>query len=442
MADRPPAGPDILALEDRLVSPLCGIVTNLSRVHKDPVEPALPLIWRADIANHQFSDDRVDGTNIASGKGLDHDSARRGALGEAVERYCALRLPPERVRIGPAASLPGPAMDPRSLVLYADDQYPALAYEPYAEGMALAWVEARSLDGGGALWVPAEAAYLGRAEGTPLLAQATSNGLAAGASWSAAALGALCEVLERDAFIIAWYNRLPARRIDWRTLPDAGVRGVAEAYARRGVAIELYRLPTDHPVPVFAAIGLEERPGGLAAVVGLGCDLSPTRAASGAIMEVGQVRPTLRQRARRPESLERREALVADPSQVAELEDHDLLYTDPRMVGAFDFWRGAAAEQGAWDEPPADVEARLALVAAALAGIGAKACLCDLTTPDIAGLGLHVARAIVEDFQPIHFGEAEIRLGGRRLYELPARLGLAAGPTARAGLNPLPHPLA
>jgi ribosomal protein S12 methylthiotransferase accessory factor len=442
MADARAAAPDILALEDQLVSPLCGIVRELSRVHKDPVEPALPLIWRTLIANHQFSHDSVESVNTASGKGLDHDSARRGALGEAVERYCALRLPAERVRIGPAAALPGPALDPRALVLYAEDQYPALDYEPYADGMALAWVEARHLDGGGPVWVPAEAAFLSRAEGTPLLAQATSNGLAAGASWSAAALGALCEVIERDAFIIAWYNRLPVRRIDWRGLPDAGVRGVAEAYARRGVAIELYRLPADHPIPVFAAVGFEDWPGGLAAVVGLGCDLSPAKAAAGAILEVGQVRAPLRQRVRRPESLERRDVLVADPSQVAELEDHDLLYTDPRMIGAFDLWRGAAEEEGVWDEPPADVEARLATVAGALGAIGAKACICDLTTPDIAGLGLTVVRAIIEDFQPIHFGETEIRLGGSRLYELPARIGLAAGPTARADLNPLPHPLA
>lgn len=442
MADPASASPDILALQDWLVSPLCGIVRELSRVHKDPVEPALPVVWRAVIANHQFSADKVETTNTASGKGLDHDTARRGALGEAVERYCALRLPMERIRIGPAESLPGPALDPKSLVLYAEDQYPALEYAPYVEGMSLAWVEARSLDGGGPVWVPAEAAFFGRAEGIPPLAQATSNGLAAGASHSSATLGALCEVIERDAFIIAWYNRLPARRIDWRTLPDAGVRGVAESYARRGVAIELYRLPADHDIPVFVAIGFEDRPGGLAAVVGLGCDLSPARAAAGAILEVGQVRSPLRQRARQPASLERRDLLVAEPWRVAELEDHDLLYTDPRMVSAFDFWRTGALAEQAWDEPSADVETRLASVAGALAGIGARACICDLTTPDIAALGLHVVRAIIEDFQPIHFGEPEFRLGGRRLYELPARLGFAAGPAARADLNPLPHPVA
>ena len=42
---------------------------------------------------------------------------------------------------------------------------------------------------------------------------------------------------------------------------------------------------------------------------------------------------------RDPEILARREELVKDPALVAELEDHDLLYTDRRMLHSFDEWR-------------------------------------------------------------------------------------------------------
>jgi hypothetical protein len=49
---------------------------------------------------------------------------------------------------------------------------------------------------------------------------------------------------------------------------------------------------------------------------------------------------------------------------------------------------------------------------------------------------------IVPGFQPIHFGWDEARLGGRRLYEVPHRLGLTAAPTSPQELNADPHPLA
>jgi ribosomal protein S12 methylthiotransferase accessory factor len=44
--------------------------------------------------------------------------------------------------------------------------------------------------------------------------------------------------------------------------------------------------------------------------------------------------------------------------------------------------------------------------------------------------------------QPIHFGHSSARLGGRRLFELPVKLGLLSRPRTEDELNPCPHPLA
>jgi ribosomal protein S12 methylthiotransferase accessory factor len=51
-------------------------------------------------------------------------------------------------------------------------------------------------------------------------------------------------------------------------------------------------------------------------------------------------------------------------------------------------------------------------------------------------------RVLATGLQPIHFGWGQERLGGRRLFELPFRLGFAPGPRGEADLNPCPHPLA
>ena len=92
--------------------------------------------------------------------------------------------------------------------------------------------------------------------------------------------------------------------------------------------------------------------------------------------------------------------------------------------------------------PPGGTTGALERLVAALRAIGSDLLAVVLTTPDVGRMGLHVARAIIPDFQPIHFGHAEARLGGRRLFELPQRLGLVDRVLGPADLNPDPHPLA
>lgn len=436
------AGPDILELRDRLVSPLCGIIRKLHRVHKDVLEPEIPYIWRAEIANHRFADGPGDSAIVASGKGLSQAAAMRSALGESIERYCALRFPSERCTIARRSDLPGRALDPVSLVLHTPEQLETLPYHRYTDDTPLAWIEGETLASGASIWLPAQAVYLISPTDSPTLFQSTSNGLAAGNTADRAKLSALLEIVERDAFLAAWYHRLSVRKLDWGLHPDPDVVGIGRAYQRRSVAIELYLLPTDHRIPVVAALAIEEASDGIAAVVGLGADRNVVQAAASAMMEVGQVRPALRMKLRDPKVRSRREELVADPSRVRELEDHDLLYTDRRMLDAFSIWRSGTSHTFAdFAEDPREPAADLDWVLARLKSVGARSHVYDISTPDVAALGLHVFRAIVEDFQPIHFGETEFRRGGRRFYEIPKRLGLADREVAHADINPLPHPL-
>lgn len=427
---------DILDHEARLVSPLTGIVRKLHRVHKDATEPALPFVWRAEISNHRFLSGEGDHIVIAAGKGLDHDTARRGALGEAVERYCALRPPPGECLVSARNALEGPALDPKLLVLHSDEQLETLPYDRYSPDEPIAWIPGICLNDGVETWIPAHAVYLVPPADTPVFFQATSNGVAAGGDQERARLGAILELIERDAFLAAWYHGLPGRPIDISSHPDRGIAAIADAYRRRGVAIEAYLLPTDHGIPVVAALAIGKDEKDPAVVVGLGAGRLADAVRS-AVTEVGQVRPAIRMKLREPKTIERRSELVADPSMVTELEDHDLLYTDWSMLPAFDIWRSSADNPVAIEDEPA-ANFSLDRVVAALMAAGSRTHVCDITTPDVRSLGIHVVRAFVEDFQPIHFGEAEFRKRGTRFYDLPRRLGL--GP-AGGGLNPLPHPL-
>jgi ribosomal protein S12 methylthiotransferase accessory factor len=254
-------------------------------------------------------------------------------------------------------------------------------------------------------------------------------------------------VLERDAFMIAWFNRLAGTRVDVATHPEGQVRDLNEAYRRRGVDIRLHRLPTDHPVHVFAAIAVQCRNLSAdtpAAVVGLGADFDPARAARQAVLEIGQVRPALRHRLRSRETQDRLGQLLADPHQVATLEDHDLLYASQASLPALAFWLDRAVEPFCWEQtsPGTDAVERLDVLSGWLRSDGGDLIYANVTPDDMAALGLHTARAILPGFQPIHFGWREPRLAGERLFELPHKLGLAPRRSERADLNDAPHPLA
>ena len=411
---------------------------------RDPTEPHQPTVWRARLANHTFASEPDDSHRLCSGKGFDIESAWRSCLGEAVERYCAGRWAADELTAACRGQLAGTSVDPRDLVLYRTEQYSRLPYAPYKDDTELTWIEGWSLVRDEPVWVPAIAALMEftvRSD-QEFLFPITSNGLAAGPTLRDAIVAAIYEVLERDAFLTAWCNRLPGRVLDAGAHPSSDVRDLWSAYRRRGVRLEMFSLPTDHPVSVVLGIAFQEAGfGGPAATVGLGAHLDIAAAARRAVLEVAQVRPSFRERSRGRDR-ERVAELVEDPSRVTTMEDHSLLYADPSMLHAFDFLVG---DRASWDEPPDAREldgAELDRLVDHFASVGQDVVYVNLTSPDIEPLGMHAARAVLPGFQPIWFGANEPRLGGSRLFELPYGLGLRDAPAGPTTLNPLPHPLA
>jgi ribosomal protein S12 methylthiotransferase accessory factor len=65
--------------------------------------------------------------------------------------------------------------------------------------------------------------------------------------------------------------------------------------------------------------------------------------------------------------------------------------------------------------------------------------LADLTTEDVRPLGLTVVRAVIPGFHPLCMGHTIRPLGGKRLWEVPRRLGYG-GVTRDQGDNPTPQP--
>jgi ribosomal protein S12 methylthiotransferase accessory factor len=86
--------------------------------------------------------------------------------------------------------------------------------------------------------------------------------------------------------------------------------------------------------------------------------------------------------------------------------------------------------------PAAQIEA----LAGRLAQRGLSAYAIDVTSPDVAELGLSVARVIAPELCALDVSHRARFLGGRRLTTAAYEAGLLPAPLSVADVNPLPHP--
>ena len=426
-----------------LVSPRTGIIRSIARISRGTEEPNPPVVFQANLSHFDFRKAEAFERG-ASGKGETEQEAMLGAIGEAVERYCAGQFAPGSLLHGTALELGAQCIRPEELVLYSERQQREdnLRYVWPKEDLPISWVRGVELPSGAPVFVPASLTYLhytgerNREHFTP----PTSNGLAAGPDLETAVLSGLRELIERDAFLIAWMNRLPMPRVDYSSLGGLA-RQIRTHYAQFGIEALVFNLTNDIGIPVMMAAAVDRSGGGPAVVVGLSCHLDPATAVKKALMEVCQVRPS--------ESLKYRRdgagRTIGSYEEIRSMEDHALFAANLRNLKEFSFLFESGKERKvdelaslAAGDPNTDLDRCIS----ALQRAGSRVAYADLTTPDLSPFGIRVIRAIATGLQPIHFGYGEDRLGGSRLFEVPARLGYSASPRSEADLNPCPHPLA
>jgi ribosomal protein S12 methylthiotransferase accessory factor len=425
------------------VSAKVGLVRNISPQSRGDEEPQPPYLYTASLSNFDFRvADKQD--RLAAGKGRTREAAMSAAIGEALERYCAYHWDQRKTFLSRWERLQIPAVSPAECVLYSDRQY-AIADWPYHRWVPddeVTWLPAVELPASCPVALPASLVYLvypvGRA--TDSFAPSTSNGLAAGPSLDAAILSGVFELIERDALLTTWLNRLPAVEIEFANAGGPAA-DVYRHYARFGVELRAFLLRTDLPPFVMMAVALDSDPERPATLIGMGCHLDPAVALEKAVFELCQARPSESSRYREKPPQSR----LKTYEDVRSLEDHPAFLSLPERRGEFEFlW--AKAERARIEDLPGrsagETNRDLERVVRGLSERGHRVVYADLTTADVAPSGIRVVRTLATGLQPIHFGYGQERLGGKRLFELPQMLGYAVGRRTEADLNPCPHPLA
>ena len=445
LRDVPASHPwDTIRRASRLISRRVGLVR---RVLESCYQAQDPAVFTTGLVLSDFTRSMNGGRAIsASGAGDTAEAALAAAIGEAVERQCSSTFDRDEMVVGSFEELGDDAASPDALRLLSREQTERFGPRGpvyFDERSRIRWVWGYSLTARRPRLVPASLVYLNfRAlEGEANIGENASTGLAAGATREEAILSGLLETVERDAYMIAWMHRQPGRLID---VDDDALQDILRHSlfaGRPGVDVKIFDLTTDVPISVVYTIMRRRAEFGPVPCQGLASRLDPRRATRKSLHEAAQNFPFMRSLMVTEKDWQPAE----DFSNLTTFDYHFLAYLKrpelvPPALAFFDACQERVALSALPNRSTGRVLGDIEDCVKSLANAGYETIVVDITTPDIADVGLSVVRVLVPGLVPIHGNHLRPFLGVRRLYDVPHRLGWEArGWSPDAGLNPAPH---
>lgn len=421
-----------------LVSPITGVVRLLESVHKmDDIahvyvaghNPAVPL----DTLSYLKRGLR----NASSGKGASDAQARASALCEALERHAAEYTGREYRIAARYTDLGADAIHPVACMLHSERQYREREAwnakgskfnrvpEPFDDDRVINWSPVWSLTEQRHKYLPTQYLYFvaDAADGDrTFLCQGCSNGNASGNNLEEAVLQGFCELIERDAVALWWYNRLRRPGVDVASFDEPYLLDLIAHYDGLGRDAWALDLTSDFGIPVFVAVS-RRRAGEERILFGLGCHLDPRIALQRAFAEMNQMMGmSLGEGESDSTKVDMEDVEVVEWLKTATLANQPYLAPDPAQPPRRreDYPRQASG----------DLLEDIRLCQRLVEAQGLEMLVLEQTRPEI---GLTAAKVIVPGLR--HFWA---RFAPGRLYDVPVRMGWLAEPLTEEQLNPIP----
>ncbi|WP_333767579.1 YcaO-like family protein [Streptomyces sp. IBSBF 2435] len=439
---RSPGGYDLPAAA--LANPVCGVLG--AGTWSDVTSPTT-----APVAGSVFMRGYAGLTDVTwSGQSHSFAASRDLAFLEGLERYAGThRRDAGGIVTDSYDNLGEAALDPRDCGLYAPEAYrddPMIA--PFDPSRPIPWVHGWSLRDNRPVLVPARLVYYSAGTAADHFVFECSNGCATGSCLEEAVLFGLLELIERDAFLLAWYGDARLTEIDLGACRSPVLRAMTDRAALCGYDVHAFDNRIDLAVPVVTGLAVRKDggPGTLAFAAGAAFD--PETAVEAAVSEILTYLPHLpRQVTERPAELA---AMAEDFGLVRRLPDHAALFGLPRMtryVGSYlepTAVRPPAEVYAEWeDRRPRGLDLRedLRWCTAELARAGCDVIVVDQTAPEQRRMGLRTVCTIAPGLLPIDFGWARQRaLTMPRLRTAQRRAGLRPDDLRESEVRRVPHP--
>lgn len=419
-----------------LVSPDLGPIRSEKLVSTDASIPG--AVTR--VSYHGGRDDQICGA-----KALRPSRATYISRCEALERFQILSGGSgEDLTYGCFEELGSRAVDPADLFFCngsAADTHSLALRKMY-------WACGRSVTSGEAKLIPAQEIWFNTATlpGENVLIQNTTNGCAVGADFGHAAVRALLEIIERDAYLTMWYLRRTPLQIDPSSvaLIEFQTFWARMSYTFPDYAFYCFDIRTETRIPAVTVIAVRRQGTGPKTVHAAAAAVRVENALFAALkdLSIGLKRD--------PVPGQRLTNLIRDENAVTEMDDHVDLFSADEAFGRLDFLsfdctrRLKASDVDPFVAPTERAAREPMLVvekaASRLQQHGVTVYLKDLTYDWIGKRGLFCVRAIAPGLYPMWYGTAHRRFRlTQRLRKLAVMFGKPE-PSDDSVLNLGPHP--
>jgi ribosomal protein S12 methylthiotransferase accessory factor len=430
-----------LSKSRRLISPITGIIRSVEEIPlnlEDAAEVSIFLTSLTEASRFALPlSNRLHGAS-----GLTKDDARVRAIGEAIERYCAAFFDPDDLVFASYTDLDGSAIHPSRFALYSESQYggSGFPYPRFDETTKVSWARGYSLRAQEEVFVPACLTYLPYRrgfEGEVVLSPFISTGLACRGTFEEAAVTAICEVVERDASMIMWLNRLamPTVLLDGEKVSDI----FRDKLGHPSLQVRLIDVTTDIRIPSFVSFTFSQLGNRRLATAGASSNLNPVAGALKAVTESMNATTLLQVKLRKDPDWSYQSGF----NSIRTFTDHGFLYFQPEMLHHLEFAYSSPVSRDLvhadtlhTGDPKIDLRTCVRL----LADRGLEAIIVDLTTEDIAEAGFRVVRALIPGTIGLNADYRLRFLGGPRLYSAPVAMGYREHNGGEREINPYPHP--
>jgi ribosomal protein S12 methylthiotransferase accessory factor len=372
---------------------------------------------------------------------LSAEEAISKAIGEALERYFLslyARGDLKRASQEELRAAGNDTLDIRELNGFLPWQKELLPLLCSDTKSPLLWVEGQHFTSRARAWLPAQTVYWNyRTHDEPVVAQTTTSGCAGHFTRDEAVLSGLLELIQRDAFLIFWLNKLSPPIIDTSAFKDPELSALQEYADRYRLQLIFLNTTSDIAVPTVTCVVKDER--------------SPEAPIYSLGSATGFDVPKLLVHSALEALLVNEYAASSSPYAIPEdykpFQDRKLnraarlsAWKGPVMAERLAFFISGEKRNAAELAAPSaltDTRSQLEYVLAEFAkkGPGYDAYVYDAHDTVLTEVGYHVVRTIVPQLIPLYLQENTATLDAPRLRTVPKILGYEAA----TELNPWPH---
>lgn len=370
----------------------------------------------------------------AAGLSFDKKKALLRVLGETVERY-SLSVNNNKKFVfnsfNELVKLNKSAVNPKNLLLFSYKN----RYIPDLDKKKLHWVEGKSLISNKKVLAPAQLVYIPYLyqNSEPILRSPISTGAAAGVTLTDALCRGICEVVERDAFMIAYLNKLPSPPVDLSSIKDRLIQKIVSVFKKYRLELIILDLTSNLQIPVFAAITLDRTGIGPAVSVGLKAGFNIKDTIIGAIEESLMVRFWTRDEIAYKTDYKESEVIKT-------VEDRARFWFRLSNIKYLDFWLNNKTYKTINLQESRLLDNGLKNMVELFSQKNIEIIYVDITDKTIKKYDFVVVKVIIPQLQPLYLEEGSFYLREDRLFTAPVEMGVLQKPKVKSQINKIPHP--